>query len=446
MPDLPLLDRLRAHVGAARLFPEPGLALLAVSGGGDSLALLDLFAALARELGLTLLVAHADHGIGADSGAVAASVVRQVRERYGLETVVGRLGLGAGASETRARAARYRFLRGVQAERATRYLLTAHHADDQIETVALRVLRGSAPAGLRGIAARGPHGLVRPLLPFHHDELVAHAEGAGLEVASDPANRDPRHLRSWVRTCLLPVVAQRLGPASGLALLEVARHAGRELRAWDAVLDELPGLALRAGEGRFEVARAALRSYDNVLAGRILRAAAARSGLHIAPASAARLARFASRAASGRRLALGNALTAETAFDRLAVFRGTPTPRDVALEAGEGEAAFGSYAFAWRAEPAPATLQRAAWTTWLPAGELVVRGPRSGEMIRPLGGVGRRKVTRLLMEARVPRSRRAEYPVVASGEDVVWIPGICRSAERIPDPGREAVRVDARAG
>ncbi len=321
MTDVALVERVRAH--ASRLFPEPGLALLAVSGGGDSLALLDLFATLGPELGLTLLVAHADHGIAPGSDAVARTVERQARERYGLETVVGRLALGAGASETRSRAARYGFLRAVQAERGARYLLTAHHADDQVETVVLRVLRGSAPAGLRGIAARGPHGLVRPLLPFFHAELLAHAERAGLEVAQDPANRDPRHLRSWVRTVLLPVVGERMGPAATRALLDVARHAGREMRAWDAVLDTLPGLALRTAEGRFEVAGAVLRGYDNVLAGRILRAAAARAGLRITPASATRLARFAGRAGSGRRLALGDGLTAEVAFDALVVGRMT---------------------------------------------------------------------------------------------------------------------------
>ena len=444
MTDVALVERVRAH--ASRLFPEPGLALLAVSGGGDSLALLDLFATLGPALGLTLLVAHADHGIAQGSDAVARAVERQARERYGLATVVGRLALGAGTSETRARAARYGFLRAVQAERGARYLLTAHHADDQVETVLLRVLRGSAPAGLRAITARGPRGLVRPLLPFAHAELLAHAERAGLEVAHDPANRDPRHLRSWVRTVLLPVVGERMGPAATRALLDVARHAGREVRAWDAVLDVLPGLALRVAEGRFEVAGAVLRGYDNVLAGSILRAAAARAGLHVAPASAARLARFVGRAASGRRLALGDGLTAEVAFDTLTVGRDLPVPGAVALEAVAGETSFGGYALAWRAEPAPAAVPRGGWTTWLAAGGLVVRGPRSGDALTPLGGVGRRKVARLLMEARVPRSRRAAYPVVTSGDDVVWIPGVCRAAARIPDPGREAVRVDARAG
>ena len=375
-----------------------------------------------------------------------ASVERQARSRYALETVVGALDLGAGTSETRARLARYRLLRAVQEARGARYLLTAHHADDQAETIMLRVMRGSAPAGLRGIDARGPRGLVRPLLPFRHAELLAHAEREGLDVIHDPANLDPRHLRSWVRTSLLPMVADRLGPEAARALLVLGRHARRDVQAWDSVLDLLPGLGLAWSEGRFEVARTALRGYDNVLAGRILRAAAGRAGVHLTPAAAARLARFAGRAESGRRLALGAGLVAEAAFDSLVVGRDVPAPAVVTLDATSGIAPFGPLVLAWRSEPAPATVPRRGWTTWLVSDRLVVRGAHAGDRVAPLGGTGRRTVARLLMEARVPRSARAAYPVVASGENVVWIPGICRSAAGIPDPGREAVRIDARAG
>ena len=119
----PLAERVRRHAVAQRLFPEPGLAVLAVSGGADSLALLDLFAGLGPTLGLTLLVAHADHGIQAGSAGVADRVRELAAGRYALETVVGALALGPDASETRARTARYRFLRAVQGERRARYLL-----------------------------------------------------------------------------------------------------------------------------------------------------------------------------------------------------------------------------------------------------------------------------------------------------------------------------------
>ena len=441
-----MLERVRIHLAESRLFAEPGLAVLAVSGGGDSLGMLDLFAAFAPEFGLTLLVAHADHGIHPDSGAVARRVAALAGERYGLAAVTAALALGPGASETRARLARYRFLRGVQAERGARYLVTAHHADDQVETVLLRVLRGSAPVGLKGIDAAGPRGLVRPLLPFRHAELLAHAVSAGLPVFHDPSNDEPRHLRGWVRTVLRPALEERLGPEAGEAVLSIARHAAQEVRAWDAVLDLLPGLNLSVSEGAFEVARNVLGGYDNVLAERILRAAAGRAGLRLVPGEARRLARFASRAASGRGVPLGDGITSQTAFDSLIVSRAAKLPAARTLVGAAGEVAFGPLVLAWRSETAPADVPRSGWTTWLPAGSLGVRVSRPGDRVLPVGGVGRRKVTRLLMEARVPRSARAMYPVVTSGGEVVWLPGVCRAAARIPRPGVEAVRIDARAG
>jgi tRNA(Ile)-lysidine synthetase-like protein len=442
----PLLPLLKAHLAESRLLADPGLAVLAVSGGGDSLAMLDVVAALAPELGLALCVAHADHGILPDSGAVAARVVTLAHDRYGLETATAALALGPAASETRARSARYRFLRAVQRERGARYLVTAHHADDQVETVLLRVLRGSAPAGLRGIDAVGPRGLVRPLLPFRHAQLLAHAVAAGLPVMHDPSNDDPRHLRAWVRTVLRPVIEERMGKEAGEAILSLAAHAASEVAAWDAALEQLPGLNLSVSEGRFEVAREVVGGYDNVLGGRILRAAARRAGLRLTPVEAARLAHFAAEATSGQRHALGAGLTPEAAFGSLVVAPGAPAPEACALETAAGEVAFGDVRLAWRMERAPSAVPRAGWTTWLPADALRVRAVRSGDCVVPVGGVGRRKVTRLLMEARVPRAARAAYPVVTGGGEVVWIPGVCRAAARIPEPGTQAMRIDARAG
>src|SRR2546427_11242127 len=168
-----LLDRFREHLQRARLLTRPGTAIVAVSGGPDSVALLDLLHAAAAERGLALVVAHADHQMQRGSGDVG-KLVRALADRYGLPFELGQLALGADATETTARVACYAWLREVQRRRSARYLVTAHHQDDQVETVLLRGLRGSAPAGLAGIPARARGGLVRPLLAFTRAELVAH--------------------------------------------------------------------------------------------------------------------------------------------------------------------------------------------------------------------------------------------------------------------------------
>src|SRR3989449_9920353 len=93
-----------------------------------------------------------------------------------------------------ARRARYAWLTEVQRRHAARYLVTAHHADDQVETILLRVLKGSGPAGLAGMPARGRGGIVRPLLPFSRAELAAYVAERALGVHDHPANPDPPHL------------------------------------------------------------------------------------------------------------------------------------------------------------------------------------------------------------------------------------------------------------
>jgi len=434
--------RFRQHVARGRLFLRPGTALVAVSGGPDSVALLDLLVGAAAEAGLRLVVAHADHGIAEASAAVAATVTR-LAARYGLPCEVGRLGLGPRASETVARQARYDWLQATRVRIGAEWIVTAHHRDDQAETVLLRVLRGSAPAGLAGMAARSRDGIVRPLLPFSHAELVAHVRARGLAAHDDPANADPRHLRSWLRHSVLPLLEARLGSRVRDDLARVRREAVVERRAWNAVLDRLPGLDLRAGADGFDVARAALGGYDDALAVAVLRAAARRAGLVLGPRRARRLRALAERP-SGRRLALGESWTAEVAFDRLRVRRvtGAVAAVGIAVTQERGHADFGAYALRWAPATAPQQLARAAWRTWILGEGWEVRPARPGDVIEPLGGVGRRPLRRVLMEARVPRSERARYPVVARGETIIWVPGICRSAALVPVPGTRAVRVD----
>jgi len=435
--------RVLAHIERHRLFSHPGEAIVAVSGGADSVALLDLMKSIANELRLKLVVAHVDHGISSDSRTVGRSV-GALAKKYGLPFESTELGLGPDATETEARRGRYAWLRDLQKRRGAQYLVTAHHEDDQVETIVLRALHGSAPSGLAGIRAKSRGGLVRPLLPFSRRELAEYAAARGLPVHDDPANRDPRHLRSWVRSTLLPLLQERLGTRVRRDLMAKGRHAARDTRAWDQVLDLVPDLALDVQANAFAVARGVLCGYDNALSVALLRAAARRVGVVLGPARARRLVALAQRP-SGRRLQLGGGWSAEVAFDRLRVSREAEV--GCALErvfpSGErGSALFGEFEITWSPGDAPARIERATWTTWVDGAAWEVRSPARGDSLVPLGGVGHRPLRRLLMEARVPRSARSRYPVVSRGETILWVPGICRSAEALPAPGTRAVRLD----
>jgi tRNA(Ile)-lysidine synthase len=438
-----LLGQFRHHLAT---LPLPrGRALVAVSGGPDSAVLLDLLRRSADLHGLELVVAHFDHGISPASAEVAAAV-RALAASHGLAFECGRGRLGPGAGETVARAARYAWLESARVSQGAHSVFTAHHADDQVETILMRLLAGSGPAGLAGMASvRGT--LVRPLLPFRREALARYAREAGLAVWIDPANHDPRHLRSWVRCELLPGLRARL-PAIDAALARAGSQAARDRAAWDAVLEVLPGLELCSEADGISVAGASLAGYDSGLAETVLMAVARRAGCRLGPARAERLLALARRGGSGVVVPLGGEWKAELAFGRLRLLRSPADERLAPAEAwslhGEsGEGAWGGWRIRWSREPAPELQARDGLSAWFAPEALSVRRWLPGEKVRPLAGVGRRLIVRCFQDARIPRTRRGEWPVLARQDDVVWIPGVCRSDALLPARGTEALRVDA---
>lgn len=426
----------------AKLALPAGPALVAVSGGADSLALLALLVRSPAAGELALQVAHADHGLNPESAAVAEAVEAVARE-YQLPFLVTRLALPRGTSETAARAARYAWLLS-EADRLDALLFTAHHRDDQVETILMRVLKGSGPAGLAGIPPRRER-LVRPLLGFRHEELTDYLRGLGRTWWEDPANAELRHERSWLRTEILPLLRRRF-PELDQRLLSLGRQAAADRAGWDALLAQIPGLDMQWAADGVSVAATPLRGYDSAILRALLGALGRRAGCLIGPARAARIERLLARGRSGAVAELGAGFAAELTFGRLRLFRdpghrpqwgGTP------LGGPEGSLQLGPWRIAWREAAAPERLERTASSSWLAEGSYTVRPWRAGDRIRPLGGTGRRLVVRCMQDAKVPRSQRVGWPVIEASGEIVWVPGVCRSAVGIPGPGARARRIDA---
>ena len=165
---------------------------MAVSGGVDSVVLLDM---VAQEVASQrLVVAHFDHGIRPES-ADDAAFVKNLATQYGLTYETKREELGANASEELARERRYAFLRDV-AKRYSATIMTAHHADDVVETIAINMVRGT---GWRGLAVLDSPDIERPLLDKTKAELIAYARENLLEWREDVTNADTRYLRNDFR-------------------------------------------------------------------------------------------------------------------------------------------------------------------------------------------------------------------------------------------------------
>ncbi len=202
--------------------------LVAVSGGPDSTALLLMAAEWAARRGKTRIeAATVDHGLRPESAAEAKSVAALCR-RLGLahRTLLWKGAKPSTRVQERARDARYRLLvdhaRAIKADA----LLTAHHADDQAETVLFRLLRGSGVAGLRGMDAmtsRDGVTIARPLIGVKKSELIAFAQARGAAFLEDPSNADPRFARTRLRALIQRLADEGLDAG---ALDRLARRAG----------------------------------------------------------------------------------------------------------------------------------------------------------------------------------------------------------------------------
>jgi tRNA(Ile)-lysidine synthase len=221
----------------------------AVSGGGDSVALLLLLVELRAELGIVLSVAHVNHKLRGEESEEDQRFVTELAQRHGLELYTQEAPLGEAKSgiEAAARKLRYDFFRQLARENRVSRIATAHTLDDQAETVLLRMLRGTGIRGLSGIhrrvalEGRGQAGgeVVRPLLGFRSAELAAFLGEREQPWREDSSNRDLGFLRNRVRHRVLPLLQENFGSALAENLADLAEIARAEEEHWELVHPEI---------------------------------------------------------------------------------------------------------------------------------------------------------------------------------------------------------------
>ena len=218
-----LSDTIRMPAHLAQL-PLDTPILLALSGGADSTALLHLLAERRQQEGFLLVAAHVDHGIRGDEAKRDRDFCESLAKQYGIELCVLEADVPALAEERRqgieetAREVRYAFFAQLMQERSIPLLVTAHHADDQAETVLFRLCRGTSMAGLSGIAPVRPFAngyLTRPLLQVSKREILAYCHQKGLEFVTDSTNGDTAYARNRIRAELIPVMEELFPGAVG---------------------------------------------------------------------------------------------------------------------------------------------------------------------------------------------------------------------------------------
>ncbi len=470
-----LAARFRTHLRERSPLPPGRPVAVALSGGRDSVVLLHLLRFAVRDMVPDVRAIHVDHGMRPDSASDALWVAGLCRA-WAVPLESGVLP-EVPADEDAARALRYAFLRRAAARSGNAVVATAHHADDQAETVLFRLARGAGPAGLVGIRERAP-GLVRPLLAFSGEELGRYARERRISWREDPSNRDRSRARNALRLDVLPALEDAV-PGAARALARMATIAADEERVWERLLDAAEAdLEARRERAGWSLARPILRSYDRPLRARLLRRFAARLGGRIRASALRRALAFVDRGASGKGVDIGSGLRLERAFDRLyvvpaadirAAAGGAAETEVVTIHVnthGTGHLTLGDrrIGIGWdfsppagvaaatkpagsvpgdpsRADPSsPATATSARLDPGALRFPLRLRPTLPGDRLRM--PYGRKRVVTLLAERGVPRAERSATAVLVDARDEpVWIPGVACDAASGPREGEPVLNV-----
>lgn len=411
-----------------------------MSGGPDSVALLHLTHSLAEGQGWKLIAAHFDHGLRPGSEREAEQVAEWTAD-LGIRCHIGRPERELDARQAALRDERYRFLRAVAASEGATRTATAHHGDDQAETVLFRVLRGTGVRGLAGIPERRGS-IVRPLLGFWRSELEEYLSSLSIPYLTDPSNVDPRWARARIRTRLLPAMESAWEGPVRERLVRLADSAAR----WDRALLDLAKEALRTSSASprgagVELERSAFAECHPVVQARALVHLAERLGNWRLTRGGTRVAmEFIKGGRSGASVDIGHGLLLRREYDTLWI--GTEEAEqlhDSVIVPGDGSGVetvnLGGRLFevSWRPEGTHEPRGDAGGETALLVGReavfpLEVRTRRPGDGIRLRGGW--RKLKRLLNDRRVPVSERARIPIVSDAQGrVLWVWGVARAME-----------------
>ncbi|MCU0488560.1 MAG: tRNA lysidine(34) synthetase TilS [Anaerolineales bacterium] len=440
---------------------RPGQRLLAaVSGGPDSLCLLDILS----QLDYSLVVAHLDHQMRPESSDEASGVAARAAS-HGLACCLGQVDVRAMARERSlsleeaARQARYEFLFQQAQTQNAQAVVTGHTADDQVETVLMHILRGSGLDGLSGMTVHSlPNTwsveipLIRPLLGVWREEVIAYLEARRLQAFEDSTNQDRRFYRNRIRQELLPIL-EDFTPGIRKRVWQMARLVSEERQLLEPLLEaSWQGCLACSGKGWLAFHLPALQAQPPSIQRRLFR----RAAYQLSPSrrdvdfhELARASHFLAQPphsaqadwTGNLRLKIDHELlyvawwTAELPGEQAMVLPQVASTG--ALELSIPGCIQLAYGWQISAEISADILEakdralnnRDPGQAWIDpkmiTQPLQVRVRRPGDQIQPLGMAGKStKLSDLMINRKLPRQARAGWPLVTCGEQIVWAPGL----------------------
>jgi len=439
----------KAAVVKSELIVPGGRVLVACSGGPDSVALASLLLRLREEMPLEISIAHFNHRLRPGAAADEA-FVRELARLWAVPFFAGAKSVRAEARrrklnlEETARLVRYEFLRDAARKAGATRIATGHTMNDQAETFLMRLCRGTGLTGLAGIEpVSGPAEcpVIRPLLGLRRDELEAYLKDEGLRFRTDPSNLDRKMLRNRIRLGLLPELARDYEPRIVEHLAALAALVREEDALLGSLARELAGdfITRRGGEVSLDVRTLAL--LPAALARRVAREFIRELKGDLRSVTAGDIEAVLGLRDGGRRT-VRKGLVLRREKGRLFRSSGEAPARGFERSwDGRGEIKAGGMTFSGTRPVRDKGLpvkgddgRRAVVDAAKLRFPLIVRGRRAGDLYRPLGAPGRKKLKEILRAKGVPRDERDRLPVFLSEGKIVWAPGL---------PVGEEFKVDA---
>lgn len=427
-------ERVERFMLEGSLLPEGGSVLAGLSGGADSVALLEVLLKLAPKHGYKVCAAHFNHGIRGEGAAedelFCADLCRDkgvplYRETADVPAYAREKGLSL---ETAGRLLRYGFLERARQKAGADAIAVAHHMDDNAESLLMHLIRGSGLAGLTGIKAKRGR-LIRPLLCVRRAEIEAFLADEGLTFCTDETNLLPEGSRNRVRLDVVPYLEKHMNPALVPALCSMAELLSRD----EEYLCAEARRSLEAARRADGFLREELAKLPYPIKTRAVRMALAEAG---APVDVERVHVEAVCGLLGGRTGASLDLPHANVRTSYGLIKFGRPERPLTFETPLAEGSVKTPSGILKVERLEAgfELQKDPFTAYMDADKLasfgeppVVRTRREGDRIRPVGAPGRRKLKDFFIDRKVEREKRDAVPLIACGSEVLFAAGLAAS-------------------